>query len=167
MQGAQHGHGPTGLTVADDSRFAGVRVQLCNLFHEGRKGCLHIRHGLAGNRIRCKQNKIDRVPLAQRHADLGILFESPDARSAAGTRIEDNHGPDAGWFPGRAFGQPAFFPAWLPGGNVGFAAVMDAGQPVIGGRIECLAIHHNGIIEGQNRRHALLVVHKVVVAALP
>ncbi len=50
----------------------------------------YVAEGLSWTRKWEENNKIDRMPFGERHADFGITLEASNARSVTCTRVDDN-----------------------------------------------------------------------------
>jgi hypothetical protein len=85
----QHG-GPATLAVAHNDGGRCIGVAAHNFTHKTRFGPHHVGQGLAFNRALTEHHKVHRVPGLQRHAHLAVFLEAADARTVAGTGVDDH-----------------------------------------------------------------------------
>ena len=92
--GRRHHHDlPAGLAIGDDNRLAlGLRVQGRHPFHKHRFRPADILDGLAFHGGRQESHEIAGMAGLQRHADLAFLLHAADARTMAGTWIDNDEG---------------------------------------------------------------------------
>ena len=122
-------------------------MQLAHLAHELLLRLAHVEQRLAGLGIAEEDDEVDRVALAQRHADLRVVLEAADAGAVAGTRIDDDVRTPLG-VDGHALGRN------------------DAHQRIVDRALELAAVDDGLVVEVQDRRQARLRVLDEVVAAL-
>src|SRR4029078_11144970 len=110
-------------------------------------GLAYVEQGLAGLRVAEEYHEVDRMPLAQRHADLRVVLEAADARAVTRARIDDD------------VRTP-------PGIDCHALRGHDAYQRVIDRALELAAVDHGLKIEVQHRRQARLRMLDKVITAL-
>ncbi len=147
VRGRQHHRRPPALAVADDRRLRALRVQFAHALDEAALGSADIEQRLARLRHREEDDEVDRMALAQRHADLRIVLEAADARSVTRARVDDH--VRAALRVDRDAGRRH-----------------DLHQRVVDGALERAAVEHHLEVEIQHRRQPGARVFEVLVAAL-
>ena len=128
-------------------RLGRVGVQLAHAMHELPLRVADIQHGLLRLRLREEDHEIDRVAVAQRHADLRVVLEPADAGAVPGARVDDD------------------VRAAL---RIDRHALRrdDAHQRVVDRALERPPVDHHLVVEVQHRRQPLPRALDEVVAAL-
>ena len=147
IRSGEHHRRPAGLTVADDCRLLGIRMQLAHAVHELALGVAHVEQRLTGLGIREEDDEVHGVAFAQRHADLRIVLETADAGAVAAARVDDHVGTAVG-VDRHAFRRN------------------DAQQRVVDRTLERASVHDRLVVEVKHRRQSLPLVLEEVVAAL-
>jgi hypothetical protein len=146
---AQHHQCPAALAVADHEGLAlGLGVAPVDGAQELDLGTRHRLDRLPRQRLGIEHHEVARVAGAQRDADLAVHLEAADARSVAGTRIDDDEGAPA-----------------LVGGRVALRR-HDPRERIAGRTVERATVDDHLVIEHQHRRVTRLRVLQVDVAAL-
>jgi hypothetical protein len=71
------------------ARFLSLRMKLRNFFNKADLCFFDITQCLSRHGLRMEEYEIDRVPLGQSITDFGITFGAADARTVAGSGIDD------------------------------------------------------------------------------
>ena len=95
---------PAGLAIADEKRLPdGVGVEIDHLLEEHRKGLRDIFDRLAFDRVNSETDEVNRMSGFEGITDLADRFETANAWSLAGPRVDHDHRP-LGWIDHRALG---------------------------------------------------------------
>ena len=141
---------PASPTVAVDDRST-LAMPFRNDLDESGERLDDRPHGLALDGLGVEDDEVDRVPLQQGHADLGVAPEASDARAVPGAWVDDDH----------RCGAAADVPLEVVG-----AASGDPEQAVVARRYEVSSVRDGLGIEVEQGWHARCLVVEHFVAAL-
>ncbi len=142
----QHHGGPTCLTVADNRRLCGVRMELAHFLYKLAFRLADVDQRLSGLGFAKKSHEVNGMAFAQRDTHLGVVLESANAGTVPAARVDDYIRASRG---------------------VDRDAVRrnDAQQRVIDGTRKRAAVHDHLVIEVQHGWQSLPLVLDEVIAA--